>query len=248
MILELDIGNSRIKWRAFDPKKGTASKKGEVAGLQDLETNLLGFRPEAVRFCSVRDKTFAGSICKWSERAWGIEPQEAVVERSCAGVTNHYEDLSRLGIDRWLAMVAAYQLANGSSVIVDGGTALTLDILAKDGQHQGGYILPGLELMATSLEANTGIHLSEELYIASPAPGHSTEEAVINGNLAALLSLVKEVLQSVSEQNPGVKLFLSGGDAELLDQHILFDNKEVVSSLVLDGLAIVCPINAEGDE
>ena len=45
-----------------------------------------------------------------------------------------------------------------------------------------------------------------------------------------------------------MKLFLSGGDAELLDQHILFDNKEVVSSLVLDGLAIVCPINAEGDE
>ena len=71
---------------------------------------------------------------------------------------------------------------------------------------------------------------------------------MINGNLVALLSLVKEVLQSVFEQDPGVKLFLSGGDAELLDQHILFDNKEVVSSLVLDGLAIVCPINAECDE
>ena len=71
---------------------------------------------------------------------------------------------------------------------------------------------------------------------------------MINGNLAALLSLVKEVRQSVSEQDPGVKLFLSGGDAELLDQHILFDNKEVVYSLVLDGLAIVCPLNTESDE
>ena len=248
IILELDIGNSRIKWRATDTTKGAAVKVGEAAGLQELKTNLSEVKPDAVRLCSVRGKTFTSSVCQWFKDSWGIEALEAKVERSSGGVTNNYEDLSQLGIDRWLAMLAAYQLAGSTCVIVDSGTALTLDILAEDGCHEGGYILPGLKLMAVSLESNTGIHLSEELPVATPEPGHSTDEAVIIGNLTALLSLVKQVLQSVAEQNPSVKLFLSGGDAELLNKHIPFENKQLVRSLVLEGLAIACPVEGEGGD
>ena len=123
IILELDIGNSRIKWRATDTTKGAAVKVGEAAGLQELKTNLSEVKPDAVRLCSVRGKTFTSSVCQWFKDSWGIEALEAKVERSSGGVTNNYEDLSQLGIDRWLAMLAAYQLAGSTCVIRDSGTA-----------------------------------------------------------------------------------------------------------------------------
>ena len=242
MILELDIGNSRIKWRQLNPGAGGVAIQGQAADVDTLISDLVGIEPTGVRLCSVRDAGITESVCQWSRTTFAVDPSVAAVQRSCGGVSNQYADLSRLGVDRWLAMLAAYQRAARPCIIVDAGTAVTLDIVAGDGQHQGGYIVPGLKLMATSLEQNTGIRLSEVCNPLTLEPGHSTEAAVFNGNLAALVSLVQRVLRPLAEQEPDLMLYISGGDAELLAAHLDFGNTELVTTLVLDGLAIACPI------
>ena len=246
MILELDIGNSRIKWRQLHAGDGADDVAGPAVDNDSLIDELSTIQPADVRLCSVRDASVTRTIRQWSRSSFAVDPSVAEVVRNCGGVTVQYADLSRLGVDRWLAMLSAYQRAGGPCVIVDAGTAVTLDIVAADGLHQGGYIVPGVKLMAASLEQNTGIRLLDATDSASMLPGNSTEAAVFNGNLTALVSLVQRVLSSVEGQEPQAKLYISGGDAELLAPQINFARTELVSTLVLDGLAIACPLE-EGE-
>ena len=153
-----------------------------------------------------------------------------------------------MGIDRWLAMLAAYQRGSTTCVIVDGGTALTVDVVDADGRHVGGYIVPGIGLMSNSLVANTSIRLTEQPLESTVALGHSTDEAVYNGCLSALISLIQGVVRLMSEQDAGVKLYLTGGDAPLLEANLKLKNMELVPGLVLDGLAAACPFVAENSD
>ncbi len=236
MILELDIGNTRIKWRQLDERHNDCLAQGHVSDLQELQKlEALQKQPVMARMCSVRDESLNEQLRQWVRSSYGIKLQQARVTRSCGGVSNSYEDVSRLGIDRWLAMLAAYARIAGPCVIVDSGTALTVDILNAEGEHEGGYIVPGLQLMRSSLTENTGIRLAETSRPVSVDPGHSTDEAVLNGTLAALLALIEKATSSS-------KLLLTGGDAEVLAEMLADQNWQVIPSLVMDGLAIACPV------
>jgi len=191
-------------------------------------------QPLMVRMTSVRGEGETGQVCDWVNSKYSLQVSQAKVSKQCGAVRNSYKDVNRMGIDRWLAMLAAYDRVGGPCVIVDGGTALTVDILAADGSHEGGYILPGLRLMRSSLVENTGIELSAKTVADSAEPGHSTEEAVMNGTLAVLLALIeKKAMGSI--------LLLTGGDAEVLAAMLPEQKRLLVPSLVLDGLTIACP-------
>lgn len=256
MILDLDLGNSRIKWRLLSAGKDIAD--------QGVAQDLIGLKHDLgsnssichVRICSVRKGEILNELVEWIESRFGIAPTIAKVTTSCGSVTNRYQDPSRLGVDRWLAMLAAYERAEGSCIIIDGGTALTLDIVDSEGLHQGGFILPGLSLMARSLEENTAIKLSTQGQVPSIDLGHSTDQAVRNGILAAVIALIeKHQLEQLQSTEGAVKIVLTGGDAgtlsAILEHAGLHTGKfagvgtrlEIVKDLVLDGLAIACPID-----
>jgi len=245
LILEIDAGNSRIKWRLVP---GTEADDSELlADVADDEealftqlANLSGI--EAVRLSCVRGAESIEAVKAWAAEALGLAVQVATVTRSCAGVRNQYEELSRLGVDRWLAIIAAYNRAQSACVIVDAGTAITVDVLAKDGEHQGGYILPGRRLMARAIEDNTRIRLLEEPK-PSTALGHGTEAAVCNGIYASQIALLQSVIADTLTASGRLKLFLAGGDAVVLSELLGSSEEyesEIVSDLVLDGLALVC--------
>ena len=235
MILEIDIGNSRIKWRQLDERDRTVADEGHVQRIDELKRlNAMNAQPLMVRMTSVRGEGETGQVCDWVNSKYSLQVSQAKVSKQCGAVRNSYKDVNRMGIDRWLAMLAAYDRVGGPCVIVDGGTALTVDILAADGSHEGGYILPGLRLMRSSLVENTGIELSAKTVADSAEPGHSTEEAVMNGTLAVLLALIeKKAMGSI--------LLLTGGDAEVLAAMLPEQKRLLVPSLVLDGLTIACP-------
>lgn len=246
MILELDVGNTRIKWRQLGSQSGQTLESGAVTDLDELIGLCSTFaRPDFIRLCSVRSEDISEKFRQFSAVTWGREVQEARVTRSCAGVTNHYEDLSRLGVDRWLAMLAAYNRSARACVIVDSGTALTVDAIAGDGQHLGGYIVPGRSLMAESLQSRTRIRILRQPERVTAEPGHGTEAAVLNGALASQVALVERTLRWMPNQNSGIALFLAGGDAELLAAELGEGDAsldvEIASALVLDGLAYACP-------
>ena len=137
-------------------------------------------------------------------------------------------------------MLAAYRRAGGACMIIDSGTALTIDVVDAQGLHLGGYIIPGLRLMHSSLEANTAIRLSDNYSTYSESLGHSTDEAVFNGTVTALLATIKQ--QSASLAKAGdVEIYFAGGDAELLHGLVGLDRSEIVTSLVFDGLDVACP-------
>ncbi len=242
MILELDIGNSRIKWRKLDEDARSVIAEGNTEDVNELAQSLKSTqKPVMIRMCSVRGAAENEQIRQWATDTWGLEAQIAKVTRSCAGVTIQYQDPGKLGIDRWLAMLAAYERATASCVIVDGGTALTVDVLDKRGLHIGGYIVPGISLMCKSLEANTRIQLTEQSLKTTVTLGHSTDQAVRNGSLMALISLIQRVVQVMSKQDSQVKLYLTGGDADQFRANLKVNNMEVIPGLVLDGLAAACP-------
>jgi type III pantothenate kinase len=125
-------------------------------------------------------------------------------------------------------------------MVIDSGTALTIDVVDAQGLHLGGHIIPGLRLMRGSLESNTAIRLSDNYSAYSQSLGHSTDEAVFNGTVTALLATIKQQSESLARVGD-VEIYFAGGDAELLHGLAGLDRSEIVTSLVFDGLDVACP-------
>lgn len=235
--LDLDIGNSRTKWRL-----GTASgslKSPRIPKLADTAEP-----PERVRISAVagvRDR-----IRTAVEARFGIAPEFAHVSRELAGVVCCYEDPKRLGIDRWLALVAAWHCVQGAVAVVDAGTAITVDLVDDRGQHQGGYIVPGIGLMRRSLAGETRDLALPELLADQeadtfPPPGRSTDTAIAGGTLGMPVGFLDAVLAHFGAASPsGITTFLCGGDAHLLHSRLATPTR-TAPNLVLDGLAIALP-------
>lgn len=218
--------------------------QGKSATLNELQSSLpLDLVISSARACSVRADSTLQDVAGWVRQRWDIELRIAQVSTSCGGVTNSYADVSRMGIDRWLAMVAAFSQARGACIVVDAGTALTIDLLNADGNHRGGYILPGLNMMADALEQNTGIKLRDRQFSGRISPGTSTEQAVLQGALASAIALIGDSVASLRSRGARVSVYISGGDAGLIAEALVPSGEfdlNVAPELVLDGLAIAC--------
>lgn len=246
MIIEIDAGNTRLKWRS-------RSRSGEVGGAliaqsaQEIAETIARnsstgetARVDAVRIASVRSPDSLAALVAECEQLFSVSPVVAKVVPGLAGVQIQYSDPARLGVDRWLAMLAAKARVSGACLVVDSGTALTIDQLNDEGGHEGGYILPGLELMCRSLEQNTRIRLNPDFGQGNIGFGHSTDAAVYQGCLAAAVALVKTQFLALRGVNAEARLILTGGGAAALLPHLAEEGAEWVPDLVLDGLAPAC--------
>ena len=249
MILELDIGNSRIKWRLLPDDRAAATIKHGTAGSADeLSTQLAPLpKPALARACSVQGEAVTATVTDLIHTQFKTKLHLAQVTRSCAGVTNQYENLRSLGVDRWLAMLAAFNQTGGPCVVVDSGTALTVDVVDADGLHHGGYIVPGQAMMRGSIEAGTRIRLRGATGSGKTELGISTVDAVGNGSLAAAVALIERVALPLANQAP-LNLLIAGGDGTLLQNNLTADNRlpptcriTPAPDLVLNGLALAVP-------
>ncbi len=266
MILEVDAGNSRIKWRLIDDHHETVIADTALNSPVSTEVNAdfsaldkvfsaLGSQPgnevTRARISSVRGGGFDAMLSSWLRHKWHLEAEFALVESHCGGVTNSYTDITTMGVDRWLAMLAAYKTTQGACCILDCGSAATCDWLDAEGIHQGGFIVPGLYLMQESLAQKTpALKISFEQW-TSPMPGKSTQAAITSGIVAMLAGFAdrcyressnaegdSDMDDSAAENTP--QWFLTGGDAEFLSKHLSWPHL-IEKNLVLDGLAIALP-------
>lgn len=133
------------------------------------------------------------------------------------GLTNCYEIPTTLGVDRWLAMLGAMsRLPNQPLLVVDAGTAMTVDHVSIDGQHQGGWILPGLRMQHKAVTSHTAKVFSREFDEAQLSFGQNTDQCLKHGILAGLCG----VIQQAAQLCPAAHILLTGGDAEFLQQHL----------------------------
>ncbi|KQZ81289.1 pantothenate kinase [Pseudomonas sp. Root562] len=248
MILELDCGNSFIKWRVLESNArvvvGGGVVDSDLALLADL--NLLeGLALKRCRLVSVRTQEETGLLVSLLKESFGVSVVCASPAREMSGVRNGYEEFEKLGLDRWLALLGGFHLAAGACLVLDFGTAVTADFVAADGGHLGGFICPGMPLMRNQLRTHTRKirygDLAAERALESLEPGRTTVEAVERGCLLMLRGFVLTQLGLARERwGDDYAVFLTGGDAALVSEVV--PEARVVPDLVFVGLAMACPL------
>jgi type III pantothenate kinase len=234
--LLLDLGNSRLKWACAENgqlQRGQTLLHREITP-QNLRALWQDFRPEKIGISCVGKAELLNVIIVVARELWNDIPIHIATTQVCAfGVANGYSQPEKLGVDRWLALIAVRQKTTVPVCIVDCGTAITVDVLDADGRHQGGLICAGLMLMKTALAFNTA-----DLPLTN-SPHHvglaiETEAAIYNGTLFAACGLIERVM---SELPTNTELFLTGGDAPIIAAHTR-KPLSLETDLVLQGLAI----------
>ena len=178
----------------------------------------------------------AAAFAERVQEQLGLEPQFINTVRRFGDVVNGYEDVSQHGVDRWAAVVGAWNIYRDDLCVVDAGTAITIDMVKADGQHEGGFILPGLQLMAAALFRDTSDieSLSARSQVADDEHwcGNSMFTAVHKG---ALLAIRSSICEAANRMGDHTRVVLTGGDAEAL---LPLDglNTELHPQLVLEGL------------
>ncbi len=221
MHLLIDVGNTRLKWLLVKDKLNDNSPI--MTGLlDDLEKYIsqLDVGRIQVHLAAVNLSTELKQMLS-SAGFCNLYIARAMAEQK--GVRNSYSQPERMGIDRWLAMVAGYndtlQASKQGVIVVDAGSALTIDVVDPSGQHMGGLIVPGLLMAKQALFVNTErvIKYEEEridpnMGLTMNKLGNNTVECVEYGVVTQLCLLI----QSTIKQYPTYDIIMTGGDAELL--------------------------------
>lgn len=241
MNLLIDVGNSRIKWLLS--QNAEVMIDAEIHSVKTIDALVLAWetiaKPHRLAISNVTGIKRTEQIVKLAERLWpGIEVIIAQTTAYAIGVSNAYAQPENLGVDRWLVLLAINRFHQLPAIIVDCGTAITVDVLAVDGKHQGGLIIPGLNLMKKSLQQ--GAHrLQYTDNVAQTDLGISTPSGIANGALMSVLGLIEKLYQQLTEaEGAAQNLILTGGDAQLIAQHIAI-NAKVDKYAVLQGLALL---------
>lgn len=236
--LEIDLGNSRLKWRRLDAS-GQRLDGGvlDARPLPDLAALLAGAKGIPVRVSSVggeaQDTALRDALGAQGAGEVRFARSGAAHGRLVAG----YRAPERMGVDRWLALVAGAARTDGAFAVLDAGSALTLDLVDADGGHLGGWIVPGLRMMRTALLSGTaGVRVPEPAMDGAPAPGRDTLEAVGYGTLFMARDFVAGRLAAFRARAPEALLIVTGGDGPRVAEG-LPGPREDVEDLVLDGLA-----------
>lgn len=239
MILEIDIGNTCLKWRVVGAEEHAVERCGH--GVEFLDEVNSRFGPvDLVRVACVAQEYVKNCVSARILELWGIVPQIAKTEKKRAGLEIAYQDPSRLGVDRWLAMLAAYSASGKAICVIDCGSAITVDLVDEQGLHVGGYIVPGLAMQQESLLKSTGqVRLAETVKVCNKTWGRSTEEAVNFGVFRLATSFINAIVDELMADKMPPDLYITGGDADMLLPMInRRDSFRHYPDLVIAGLAI----------
>ena len=245
MILLLDAGNTRLKWGLRQGGAWRARGALERERIGDLPHALRQALPagqglQRILFCNVAGPEVAAAV---AQAVAALSPGlEAFVSTpQAAGVRNAYARPAQLGADRWAALVGAWNQERRPCLVVNAGTALTVDVLLTDpespggGLFAGGCILPGFDLMRAALNRHTAqLPLASGEWVELP---RNTDDAIVSGCLHAQAGAVERIYRQLPPASP---CLLSGGGAVQLDA-CLDPALPVrrVDYLVLEGLARV---------
>jgi len=238
--LQLDIGNTRAKWRLVNGNK--------VISRGDYQPNDESSQQRLLNCCESLDHIWISSVTtaaselllsRLLENQWGIVPWFARSESRTGSLINSYEEPSRMGVDRWLAMLAGRERKKSRLCVIDSGSALTIDIVSADGRHEGGYIIPGAALMERALLLDTDrVRFDEEVGYGL-SPGTSTAHAVRHGIALAQAGAITLALEQAASE-PMTILFCGGAGQSLME--LVDRGGEVVPDLVFEGLEIMAAL------
>lgn len=244
MMLLLDIGNTRIKWAVLDAQGlGVQHAAIHAGGVRQFTQSILDsvVRPERVLIANVGGSQIGELVRDAIAQRWNVAAEFIHSTAEACGVRNAYPEPAKLGVDRWLAVIAAHALQRRLSCIVSVGTAMTIDGVTASGQHLGGVIVPGPQLMVTSLLHNTSdiARRAQQGSVTEAVFADNTLGAIRQGAAHALAALVERSVESLRAANGTMPaLLLTGGGSPAIEKliHLPFESRP---DLVLQGLAVV---------
>ena len=241
LYLVSDLGNTRLKWAAVESTQNIADRNKKLWAYSgsistksfqspDLRAELSDYisktlpKPDAIAFCCVAGNAAIENLRSLFPQWQDLEWRRFAGSSSYEGVRTLYQDPSKLGADRWAALIGARALSNTNTLVINAGTATTIDLLGGNGVHYGGWILPGLSLMQESLQQNTAqlplaVRASNPESLASF--GTTTDEAITGGCDAAQIGAILRAAYLAKAMNhPVERIWLDGGNAKILVNEI----------------------------
>jgi type III pantothenate kinase len=236
-LLVIDAGNTRIKWGI---REGDAwSARGAIATAEagSLRAHLDAHRHTDAIVASNVAGPQVQAVLEALAEGWNCNLRIITSEARQLGVVNGYDDPRQLGTDRWAALVAAHHAAAGDKLVVNAGTALTIDALLGDGRFLGGVIVPGPAMMRRCLDRGTAaLRLAEGRFEAFP---RNTADAITSGALQAACGAVMRMAAALGEPGrPPPAIILSGGAAPELAPYLPIP-AVIHENLVLEGLTLI---------
>lgn len=243
-ILVVDAGNSRIKWAILTGgmlgHAGQAARPGEDFQAFAEQHWATLTPPVRILVANVAGSAFGKRLASWAKQAWDIETEFVAPQREACGIRNAYLAPHKLGVDRWVGMIAAHRHTKGPVCVIDCGTAITIDALTASGEHQGGLIIPGLTMMRRALLTDTqGIDskMDDETGCCAIL-ARDTQGGVNGGTLYTVISVIDRVTTDLAtELGNSMTCLITGGDAPTL-LPLLAGRYRHEPRLVLQGLAI----------
>jgi type III pantothenate kinase len=249
-LLALDIGNTRLKWAHYaSPQPGAALLAQGAEFLENIDKLAEGVWAALAQPTHILGSVVAGDAVKRrveeQMEMWDIAPQWVVASESEAGLSNGYDYPSRLGADRWVAMIGAYHrmLALGQPrpmVVVMVGTAVTVEAISPEGRFLGGFILPGHGIMLRALESGTaGLHVPTGDVCPFPT---NTSDALTSGGTFAIAGAVECMVQHVRQHCNVEPMCVMTGGAGWKMAPSMTRPFELIDNLIFDGLLVIAQL------
>ena len=227
MNLYIDIGNSRIRLAAAEPDiENVAAHYYTPDTLSSIirQYSTAIQSPARVLVANVAGNGVAKILTELCETLWSIRPEYLKAEKESCGVTNAYFNPGQLGVDRWMAIIAAWNQYRDNLCVFDCGSAVTADLVTASGHHKGGYIIPGSYMMQQSLVNSTGQIVLNDEYRFSGQAGRSTNECVYNGSTLAVTAFIENLTQSIKATDHGhYQCIITGGGADVIMKLLKID-------------------------
>lgn len=236
MIILIDIGNTRAKYCTINK-----SEKGKITVIENqflsgnyLNDNFIGARK--IIIASVSHIKMVEDIKQWC-RNNNIIFQEVTSEKTKRKVKSGYSVPNQLGVDRWLSIIGTVQLyPNKNVLIIDAGTATTVDFVNANGEHQGGWILAGISLLIQSVLSKTANVKIEDTNTDNLLFGVNTTENVNNAAWAATVGTIIVAVEQLKLKGYNLdEIILTGGNAVKLSEHLSYKSR-VIDDLIFTGL------------
>jgi type III pantothenate kinase len=251
--LAVDIGNTRLKWALYpqavpgaQPVAAGAEFLENIDKLADGEWAALD-APARMLGCCVAADAVKRRVEEQMEELWTVPAHWVVASAAEAGMTNGYDHPTRLGADRWVAMIGARHrmLAAGPArpmVVVMVGTAVTVEAVDAQGRFLGGLILPGHGIMLRALESGTaGLHVPTGDVREFPT---NTSDALTSGGTFAIAGAIERMVQHVRQHCAAEPMCcMTGGAGWKMAPHMSVPF-ELVDSLIFDGLLVIAQARA----
>ena len=231
----IDIGNTRCKYITVTNHKRSAVMHCSHEQLTEQWLTTTFAQATEVILANVSTELLTGIIKQWANihaiPFQLLHTQHQQFELTCA-----YKKPEQLGIDRWLSVLAASSLfPNQACLIVDAGTATTIDAISSDGQHLGGWILPGIELLFQSLVSNTQKVAATQISEPNIRLGNNTSECVNYGAWGLTVGAIELQCNALKKQYPAVQVILTGGNSEKISP-LLSVEHQIAADLVFIGM------------